>query len=113
MDPQPLNHYEWHLYEYEINKCDACALYRLELKLVDGKKSSKGKVMNESVADLQKQMVRLSAEFPSDNKRSVKGRSKVSTKVATGAGPETDALEYGIPAPTDYLVENISEYYLK
>ncbi|XP_021907726.1 transcription factor VOZ1 [Carica papaya] len=31
MDPQPLNHFEWHLYEYEINKCDACALYRLDL----------------------------------------------------------------------------------
>ncbi|KAJ4703560.1 transcription factor VOZ1 [Melia azedarach] len=72
MDPQPLNHFEWHLYEYEINKCDACALYRLELKLVDGKKSAKGKVTNDSVADLQKQMGRLTAEFPSDNKRTVK-----------------------------------------
>ncbi|KAJ6728527.1 TRANSCRIPTION FACTOR VOZ1 [Salix koriyanagi] len=64
MDPQPLNNFEWHLYEYEINNCDACALYRLELKAVDGKKSAKGKVANESVADLQKQMGRLTAEFP-------------------------------------------------
>ncbi|RRT81265.1 hypothetical protein B296_00004860 [Ensete ventricosum] len=44
MDPQPLSHYEWHLYEYEINDCDACALYRLELKLVDPKKSAKAKL---------------------------------------------------------------------
>ncbi|CAI0557802.1 unnamed protein product [Linum tenue] len=31
MDPQPLNNFEWHLYEYEINNRDVCALYRLEL----------------------------------------------------------------------------------
>ncbi|KAB2079218.1 hypothetical protein ES319_A06G217300v1, partial [Gossypium barbadense] len=42
MDPQTLNRFKWHYYEYEINKCDACALYRLESKLVDGKKSAKG-----------------------------------------------------------------------
>ncbi|KAK9150390.1 hypothetical protein Syun_008699 [Stephania yunnanensis] len=42
MDPQPLTRFEWHLYEYEINNCDACALYRLELKLVDGKKEPQG-----------------------------------------------------------------------
>ncbi|KAF3943669.1 hypothetical protein CMV_029799 [Castanea mollissima] len=53
---------------------------KLELKLVDGKKNSKGKITNDSVADLQKQMGRLSAEFPSDNKRSVKGRAKVNAK---------------------------------
>ncbi|CAL5202498.1 unnamed protein product [Lathyrus oleraceus] len=68
MDPQPLNHFEWHLYEYEIRKCDVCALYRLELKLVDGKKNSKAKVANDSVVDLHKQMVKLPAEFPPDNK---------------------------------------------
>ena len=37
MDPQPMKNLEWHLYEYEINKYDSWALYRLELKLVDGK----------------------------------------------------------------------------
>ncbi|PPS01297.1 hypothetical protein GOBAR_AA19355 [Gossypium barbadense] len=37
MDPQTLNRFKWHYYEYEINKCDACALYRLESKLVDGR----------------------------------------------------------------------------
>lgn len=44
MDPQPMKLVEWHLYEYEINKYDACALYRLELKLVDRKKNPKGKI---------------------------------------------------------------------
>lgn len=46
MDPQPMKFVEWHLYEYEINKYDACALYRLELKLVDRKKNPKGKISN-------------------------------------------------------------------
>ncbi|KAF5810931.1 putative transcription factor VOZ family [Helianthus annuus] len=44
MDPQPMKLVEWHLYEYEINRYDACALYRLELKLVDRKKNPKGKI---------------------------------------------------------------------
>ncbi|KAL6984801.1 Transcription factor voz1 [Sarracenia purpurea var. burkii] len=26
MDPQPRKDFEWHLYEYEINKCDASRL---------------------------------------------------------------------------------------
>ncbi|XP_050371767.1 transcription factor VOZ1 [Argentina anserina] len=120
MDPQPLNHFEWHLYEYEINKCDACALYRLELKLVDGKKNSKGKLSNDSVADLQKQMGRLSAEFPSDNKRNVKGRAKVNAKVGVGTvyytptrGTSTNGMfDYGTGPPYDYLVDNLSGYYL-
>ena len=41
MDPQPLTHYEWHLYEYEINDSEAFALYRLEFKLIDLKESGK------------------------------------------------------------------------
>ncbi|KAG7959042.1 hypothetical protein I3843_10G052100 [Carya illinoinensis] len=117
MDPQPLNHFEWHLYEYEINKCDACALYRLELKLVDGKKNSKGKITNDSVVDLQKQMGRLSAEFPSDDKRCVKGRAKVNTKVGVypvpnRVTPTHGTFEFGVNAPYDYPVENIGDYYL-
>ncbi|XP_004293908.1 PREDICTED: transcription factor VOZ1-like [Fragaria vesca subsp. vesca] len=125
MDPQPLNLFEWHLYEYEISKCDACALYRLELKLVDGKKSSKGKLSNDSVADLQKQMGRLSAEFPSDNKRNVKGRAKVNAKVGVGTvyytpsqgtatnGTSTNGtFDYGTGPPYDYVVDNLSGYYL-
>lgn len=120
MDPQPLNHFEWHLYEYEISKCDACALYRLELKLVDGKKNSKTKAANDSVADLQKQMGRLSAEFPHDNKRAAKGRAKINTKVGIGGGvysashrvtPLNGTYEYGLAAPYDYLVDNMGDYY--
>lgn len=120
MDPQPLNHFEWHLYEYEINKCDACALYRLELKLADGKKGSKGKVTNDSVADLQKQMGRLSAEFPAENKRSVKGRTKVNAKVGAEnvysapnrVGATNGTYDYGLGASYDYLGDNVGEYYL-
>ncbi|MED6111376.1 Transcription factor voz1 [Stylosanthes scabra] len=119
MDPQPLNHFEWHLYEYEISKCDACALYRLELKLVDGKKNSKAKVNNDSVADLQKQMGRLSAEFMSDNKRPAKGRAKLNAKVGLGGvysasgrvAPLSGTYDYGLAAPYDYLVDNMGDYY--
>ncbi|KAI4296831.1 hypothetical protein L6164_036754 [Bauhinia variegata] len=120
MDPQPMNNIEWHLYEYEISKCDACALYRLELKLVDGKKNSKAKITSDSVADLQKQMGRLSAEFPLDNKRSVKGRAKLNAKVGIGGvysasnrvTPVNGTYDYGLTAPYDYLVENIGDYYV-
>ncbi|KAJ8761433.1 hypothetical protein K2173_001564 [Erythroxylum novogranatense] len=120
MDPQPLNNFEWHLYEYEINKCDACALYRLELKAVDGKKNAKGKITNESVADLQKQMGRLTAEFPSDNKRSVKGRTKTIAKVGVGSAYSpsnrmaaiNEAFDYGLGPQYDYLVENNGDYYV-
>ncbi|XP_013656926.1 transcription factor VOZ1 isoform X2 [Brassica napus] len=118
MDPQPLHHFEWHLYEYEINNCDACALYRLELKLVvDGKKNSKGKVSTDSVADLQKQMRRLTAEFPQENnnnKRCIKGRNKVNTKVATGNVQNTveQTNEYGVGEEFNYLVGNLTDYYV-
>lgn len=121
MDPQPRKDFEWHLYEYEINKCDACALYRLEFKLLDGKKSTKGKITNVSLADLQKQMGRLTAEFPSDNKRSVKGRTKASLKDGVGniysgpnrmVPPTSEGLDYGTGEPYDYLVDNLNGYYL-
>ncbi|TYH71274.1 hypothetical protein ES332_D05G175200v1 [Gossypium tomentosum] len=120
MDPQPLNHFEWHLYEYEINKCDACALYRLELKLIDGKKSAKGKSANDTVADLQKQMGRLTAEFPTDNKRYVKGRAKINAKVTVGntystqnaVAPTSEKFDYGHGLQYDYLFDDLSGYYL-
>lgn len=120
MDPQPMKDLEWHLYEYEINKYDVCALYRLELKLVDGKKSPKGKVTKESVADLQKQMGRLTAEFPSENKRSVKGRAKANKDVAVNMHavpnrivPASEGFDYGTGAPfPDYLVDNLGGYYV-
>ncbi|CAM8915325.1 unnamed protein product [Rhodiola kirilowii] len=116
MDPQPLKHYEWHLYEYEISKCDICALYRLELKLVDGKKIPKGKIPNDSVADLQKQMVRLTAEFPSDNKYSTKSRIKIYPKnsnahYAPNHVVHVSGNEVGNDAPF-YPVDNLDEYFL-
>ena len=49
MDPHPSNQFEWHLYEYEMNNYDACALYRLDLKQVDSKKNTKEKVMGDYV----------------------------------------------------------------
>ncbi|XP_061345271.1 transcription factor VOZ1-like [Gastrolobium bilobum] len=67
MDPQPLSYLEWHLYEYEINNHDGCALYKLELKLVDKKKSPKGKVTRESLTDLQNKMGKLTAAVPSSD----------------------------------------------
>ncbi|CAN0853258.1 Transcription factor VOZ1 [Linum grandiflorum] len=118
MDPQPLNNFEWHLYEYEINKCDACALYRLELKAVDGKKSAKGKLnSNDSVAHLQKQMGRLTAEFPTDNKRPAKGRPKVGVgngypTVANRVVPTTEAFEYALGPQYNYLGDNIDDYFV-
>ncbi|XP_020271878.1 transcription factor VOZ1-like [Asparagus officinalis] len=83
MDPQPLNNCEWHLFEYEINSCDVCALYRLELKFVDSKKSSKAKVASDSLVDLQRQMGRLNAENAKDNRRYSKGRTKANQKVVS------------------------------
>lgn len=67
MDPQPLSYLEWHLFEYEINNHDGCALYRLELKLVDKKKSPKGKVTRESLTDLQNKMGKLTAAVSSSD----------------------------------------------
>lgn len=135
MDPQPLSHYEWHLYEYEINNCDACALYRLELKLVDPKKSAKGKVMTDSLVDLQQQMGRLNAENPVDNKQHIKGRVKVKQKDAAEnaysasdlvnqrehsqklcptldqKAPLDENLGYGPSIPYAYSVDNLNNYY--
>ncbi|XP_026404516.1 transcription factor VOZ1-like [Papaver somniferum] len=78
MDPQPLEGFDWHLFEYELNNCDVCALYRLEFKIVDGKKKSpKVKVTNDDpVAHLQKQMGKLTADVPAENKPSVKSKPK-------------------------------------
>ncbi|KAL9269874.1 Transcription factor VOZ1-like protein [Drosera capensis] len=122
MDPQPLNNYEWHLYEYEITKCDACALYRLELKLVEGKKISRAKLANDTVSDLQKQMGRLTAEFPLDNRRPSKGRAKMNMKDGSDNGysrnnqlplmDDNKTFDYGAGPPYAYLIENLSDYYI-
>ncbi|KVH89516.1 hypothetical protein Ccrd_008491 [Cynara cardunculus var. scolymus] len=116
MDPQPMKFLEWHLYEYEISKYDACALYRLELKLVDRKRSTKGKIGDASLVDLQKQMGRLSAEFRlENNKRSVKGRGRASATVypaSSQTAPTTDVVDYGANAGFNYLMEDLGGYYL-
>lgn len=123
MDPQPMKFLEWHLYEYEISKCDACALYRLELKLVDGKKSPKGKIANDSVADLQKQMGRLTADNNNIknnnyNKRNGKGRGKGNLKDNNGGAAVypmavNDGVDYGgNDAPFNYLVDDVGGYYV-
>ncbi|XP_073038507.1 transcription factor VOZ1-like [Primulina eburnea] len=120
MDPQPMENFEWHLYEYEINMYDSCALYRLEVKRVDGKKSPKGKLSNDSVADLQKQMGRLTAEFPNEKQRMVKGRGKACVKDGTGSiysasnrlSSPVEVLDYPKGPPYDYIVDNTNGYYL-
>lgn len=137
MDPQPLNHFEWHLYEYEINNCDACALYRLELKLVDPKKSGKGKVNGVSVVDLQQQMGKLNSDGSVDGgKRSVKfSRTKItqqkdvivsSTIPGSYMGdnnavnpcsgsdqipPENESLVYGPNLPYGYTIDSLNQYF--
>ncbi|KAL5571055.1 hypothetical protein UlMin_020652 [Ulmus minor] len=101
MDPQPSNVHEWHLYEYEISNHTSCALYRLELKLVDGKKSPKGKLSNnspgdrkknpkekvskDSLADLQKKMGRLTADVPGggDDRSSSRGGADAIQKTSS------------------------------
>ncbi|KAK8964613.1 Transcription factor VOZ1 [Platanthera guangdongensis] len=89
MDPQPLCHYEWHLYEYEINGSDSCSLFRLELKLVDAKRA-KGKVTSDSLADLQQQMRRLNSESSVDGKRLFSSRNKINQTDAADSTNNTD-----------------------
>ncbi|KAE9616901.1 putative transcription factor VOZ family [Lupinus albus] len=87
MDPQPPGYLEWHLYEYEVNSHDGCALYRLELKLVDKRRSPKGKVTRESLTDLQNKMGKLTAAvISSHDALNVKG--KTMTKYENVGPPE-------------------------
>ncbi|CAA6671542.1 unnamed protein product [Spirodela intermedia] len=81
MDPQPLTNFEWHLYEYEISHCDACALYRLELKFTDSKKSAK-----------EKCPVIPSALYPSSEH----------------GGPAAENYVYGPSMPYGYSVESLN-----
>ncbi|KAL5203341.1 hypothetical protein ABZP36_014293 [Zizania latifolia] len=80
MDPQPSNNYEWHLFEYEINDSDALALYRLELKSSDAKRSAKSKLASSPLNEIQQQMVRLTADSPVENKRTARSRPKANQK---------------------------------
>lgn len=73
MDPQPLTHFEWHLYEYEINDCDAFALYRLEFKVADAKKSAKQQLVRQNTEN------GANSNSPPENKRNSRGsRGKTS-----------------------------------
>ncbi|WZZ48276.1 hypothetical protein YC2023_048383 [Brassica napus] len=89
MDPQPPGPFEWHLFEYQINESDAFALYRLELKLTNGKKSPKGKVAKDPLADLEKKMEKmgkLTPEAASDKPSpTTKGRAKSTKGVKAAA----------------------------
>lgn len=80
MDPQPSSSHEWHLFEYEINSSDALALYRLEYKSCDSKKSAKSKLASSSLNEIQQQMVRLTADSPVENKRTARSKPKANHK---------------------------------
>ncbi|XP_051134939.1 transcription factor VOZ1-like isoform X2 [Andrographis paniculata] len=114
MDPQPMTSFEWHLYEYELNKYDEFALYRLEVKCADRKKAPKGKLSKASVANLQKKMGRLTAEFPNNKQRNGKGRGKGNLpKDGSGTNHSASNLPVGAGemCDDDYLVDNHDEYY--
>lgn len=130
MDPQPLSHYEWHLYEYEISNCDACALYRLEFKLVHPKKSSRAaKGPGDSLLDLQQQMKRLNAESLIDNKLLVNKEAGDRYAYSSGVfdrkkdvrnrafpsfdetAPLNEDVVYGPSLPYCYNVEALADYY--
>ncbi|KAL6538664.1 Transcription factor voz1 [Orobanche gracilis] len=107
MDPQPMENFEWHLFEYEINKYDMFALYRLEVKRVDGKKIPKGKLSNDSVAG-----------FPNDKQCRVMGRGKGNNHKKGGVNSGSNAsaslredFDY-LSGGNDSLVENINGFYL-
>lgn len=80
MDPQPSSNYEWHLFEYETNDSDALALYRLEYKSSDTKRSVKSKLASSPLSEIQQQMVRLSADSPVESKRTARSRAKANQK---------------------------------
>ena len=119
MDPQPSNQFGWHLYEYEMNNYDACALYWLELKQVDSKKNTKEKVMGDSGFDLQHKIGRLSAELAVDTKGSTKGRtnlkhknfSKYTYSAASPASPVSNNFLYGQDIQYGYYAVESNGYY--
>ncbi|CAN6337082.1 unnamed protein product [Urochloa humidicola] len=80
MDPQPSSSHEWHLFEYEINASNVLALYRLEYKSSDSKKSAKSKLASSSLNEIQQQMVRLTADSPVENKRTARSKPKANHK---------------------------------
>eukprot|EP00252_Welwitschia_mirabilis_P019641 TRINITY_DN4604_c0_g1_i7.p1 TRINITY_DN4604_c0_g1~~TRINITY_DN4604_c0_g1_i7.p1 ORF type:complete len:222 (+),score=33.06 TRINITY_DN4604_c0_g1_i7:584-1249(+) len=91
MDPQPSNQFEWHLYEYEVTHNDSCALYRLELKQVDLKRSIRGKMIGDAAPDIRNKVGRLPQNQTVDAKSSIKGR-KVTEKNDTYNGNGANAI---------------------
>lgn len=116
MDPQPKSHLEWHLFEYIFDKCDPFTLYRLELKLVDVKKKSKGKLTKDPVATLQKQMGKLTADTEnkkvttmniSETIKTVDGCTPCSSNQVT---PRVGSTEDGNGDTSDAYVDIFSNY---
>ncbi|XP_047328389.1 transcription factor VOZ1-like isoform X2 [Impatiens glandulifera] len=114
MDPQPRKDFEWHLFEYEIFKCDTYALYRLEFKLVDGKKIAKGKITTDSgtITDLQKKMGMLTAVFPTGTKRALRGKPKSISKDSYSVADQMEGYDYASAGQFSYLADNLNGYYL-
>ena len=127
MDPQPTPQYEWHLFEYELSNYDACALYRMELKLVNtNKKNSKCKVQHhDPVTALQNQIGRLPANFSTyDGKLQVSGSnhdgSKSNNSVALKATQKVNAKSSDSTTEGDaysthtfeFTVDDVSKYLL-
>ncbi|KAJ4780822.1 Vascular plant one zinc finger protein [Rhynchospora pubera] len=129
MDPQPLTHFEWHLYEYEINDCDTFALYRLEFKVADAKKTAKQQLVRQNSEN------GANSNSPPENKRNSRGsrgKASNSTKdinennqsinenmyVASSIASQIDQMAffnenarvYG-PMPYGYNMEKLDEYY--
>ncbi|KAL0283887.1 UNVERIFIED_CONTAM: Transcription factor VOZ1 [Sesamum angustifolium] len=106
MDPQPMENFEWHLYEYEINNM-------MRVHCIDWKSSV---LMGRRLP----KMGRLTAEFPNNKQRFVKARGKGNMKDGTGSiysgsnalASPGEGFDYTRGAPYDYLVGNINGYYL-
>lgn len=82
-EPELMENFRWHLYESGIEYY-TFAFARLEVKRVNGKKSRKGKLSKDSVINLQMQMGKLAAEFPSHKKSTGKGRVMSNLKEENG-----------------------------
>jgi hypothetical protein len=127
MDPQPSPQYEWHLFEYELTDYDACALYRMELKLVNtNKKANKSKVQHhDPVTALQNQIGRLPTNFSTYEgklqvSRANHGGSKSNNHVKLKANQDVNAKSSGSSTSGDshsastfqFTVDDVSKYLL-
>lgn len=130
MDPQPLTVFEWHLYEYEINDCDAFALYRLEFKVADAKKSAKQQLVRQNTENgansnslpENKRNSRgsrgkagNSAKDIKENNQSINENIYVTSNIANQIDQmmflNDNASVYGPNLPYGYNMEKIDGYY--